>query len=313
MSTRFKIVGGFLIAFAALGMLGLFMFATSSDSPDTVQGSTSSPSPSSQPSASPSADPSTSPSADPSASPSADPSTGPSDSSASVDPSTGTGSLPTSAPSTGPGGSADPELDLVDVPDVSGLSVPEAVAKLQRADLQPFEILPNPGSAPGVVEFTTPSFGLQAPEGERVTLYVGDYKKAKTPDVVGLPILEATELVLSRGLQLFAITQAPDGAETLEGDRVSPGNVAAYFDDAKDEGKPATGVSLAVVPEPLAFEVPSLEGMNFALADYFLRAVGLNPKYDPPTSPTAVVTDYSLGSGTPSFGDEVSLTLRNEP
>ncbi len=305
MSSRLKLIGGAVAVLVTLVLAGLAWSVTQSgndSSGGTVQGSSlapTEPAPTSSDEAG--TDSTTAPGSDPAVDTSTD-----SSPNELTDPSAGTPATPANPSPPSGGTSSSPDTAMVNVPDVSGLSVADAVAKLQRSDLQPFELLPTDTGEPGVVDFTTPSFGLEASAGEPVTLYVGAYKKAKTPDLQGLPVLEATNLALTKGLELFAITPAPTASDS----EVSPGEVAFAVDDAKQEGKPASGVSLSVVPEELSFEVPALNGMNFALADYLLRSLGLNPVYDSPSSPTAVVTASSLDSATSvSFGDDVTLTL----
>lgn len=112
------------------------------------------------------------------------------------------------------------ETEKVEVPDVSGMSLPEARNRMRSAG---FHVLEDGGD--GVVTHQMPAAGAQLVKGGQVMLYTASEMAHQPqelvciPDVSGLSMAQAATLLRQRGLEMlmegsgFAVRQEPAAGE----------------------------------------------------------------------------------------------------
>ncbi|HEV2671922.1 MAG TPA: PASTA domain-containing protein [Gemmatimonadales bacterium] len=156
------------------------------------------------------------------------------------------------------------------VPRVLGLTLAEAQAEIQKAQLQITEggAEPHPTAPQGVIIWQDPPPGVIAPEGTKVTLVSSaGPPKIPVPDVAGLDASVAQTLVGATGLTVAQVesvqTATPTGLAVLT--RPPAGTALA----------PAAGVTLVVSRGAPTISVPDLLGMASGDARTRLEMEGL--------------------------------------
>lgn len=156
------------------------------------------------------------------------------------------------------------------VPRVLGLSVAEAQAEIQKAQLQVTDggAEPHPTAAQGIVTWQDPPPGVIAPEGAKVTLVSSaGPPKIPVPDVAGLDAQLAQALVAAAGLAISQVESvqaaAPTGLAMLT--RPPAGTALA----------PGAGLALVVSRGAPTIAVPDLLGMASGDARTRLELEGL--------------------------------------
>jgi eukaryotic-like serine/threonine-protein kinase len=156
------------------------------------------------------------------------------------------------------------------VPRVLGLTVAEAQAEIQKAQLQSTDggAEPHPTAPQGVIIWQDPPPGVIAPEGTKVTLVSSaGPPKIPVPDVALLDASVAQKLVSASGLSVAQVesvqTDAPPGLAVLS--RPPAGTALA----------PAAGVTLVVSRGAPTISVPDLLGMASGDARTRLEMEGL--------------------------------------
>ncbi len=156
------------------------------------------------------------------------------------------------------------------VPRVLGLTLAEAQAEIQRAQLQVTEggAEPHPSAAQGVVIWQDPPPGVIAPEGTKVTLVSSaGPPKIPVPDVASLDASLAQSLVAAAGLTVSRVESvqaaAPTGLAMLT--RPPAGTALA----------PGAGLIIVVSRGAPTIAIPDLLGMASADARTRLELEGL--------------------------------------
>jgi eukaryotic-like serine/threonine-protein kinase len=177
----------------------------------------------------------------------------------------GKGTRVTIAVSTGPGSSP--------LPNVVGLTVSRATAKLKEAGFKPTtETQPSGTVAGGRVISTDPPAGTEAQAGSPVTVLVsGGPAQTSVPDVVGQSRAAAEATLTNAKLTVGTVTQRSSAEQ-------SPGTVLEQSPTA-GSSLPAGGtVNLTVAQAPSEVAVPNVVGQNEAQASAALGRAGFTPQ-----------------------------------
>ena len=188
----------------------------------------------------------------------------------------------------------------VDVPDVVGLPVDDARARLEQDDLRARVRRVFSEESPGSVVAQDPSAGDRAPAGSEVRINVSKGTgRVTVPDVVGLSEDEATQRLDQAGLEVrsFEVPAAdqegtvvaqnpPAGDEVGEGDTVrinvstgeEPGGTGTQTETTPTETTGGSSGSAATVA------LPSVVGRQLEAAQRTLRAAGFTVLVDYATS-----------------------------
>jgi serine/threonine-protein kinase len=156
------------------------------------------------------------------------------------------------------------------VPRVLGLTLPEAQAEVQKAELQVTDggAEPHPTAAQGVVIWQDPPPGVIAPEGAKVTLVSsGGPPKIPVPDVAGLEAGLAQSLVAAAGLVVSQVESVQAAAP--------PGLAMMTRPPAGTALTPGAGLTVVVSRGAPTIAVPDLLGMASADARTRLEMEGL--------------------------------------
>lgn len=156
------------------------------------------------------------------------------------------------------------------VPRVLGLTVPEAQAEVQKAELQVTDggAEPHPSAAQGVVIWQDPPPGVIAPEGTKVTLVSSaGPPKIPVPDVAGLESGLAQSLVAAAGLVVSQVESVQAAAP--------PGLAMMTRPPAGTALAPGAGLTVVVSRGAPTIAVPDLLGMASGDARTRLELEGL--------------------------------------
>jgi beta-lactam-binding protein with PASTA domain/tRNA A-37 threonylcarbamoyl transferase component Bud32 len=196
----------------------------------------------------------------------------------------------------------------VAVPQVVGLTVSSARARLDKAGLQPSEREENSDTvAKGKVVSVSPGEGQKVDKGSSVTLVVSSGKpQAEVPDVVGKSFEEAQSTLQAAG---FKATR-----KDKESDTKDPGTVLAQDPKSGVQIDSGSTVALTVAKEPAAAPVPDVTGEDSPDAIRKLSSMGF--EVDPQTrdvdSPDGdgVVIEQTPAAGTKAKkGSKVTIVV----
>ncbi len=156
------------------------------------------------------------------------------------------------------------------VPRVLGLTLAEAQAEIQRAQLQVTEggAEPHPSAPQGIVIWQDPPPGVIAPDATKVTLVSSaGPPKIPVPDVANLDAALARSLVAAAGLTVSQVESVQAAAPT--------GLVMLTRPPAGTALAPGAGLSLVVSRGAPTIAIPDLLGMASADARSRLELEGL--------------------------------------
>jgi serine/threonine-protein kinase len=142
--------------------------------------------------------------------------------------------------------------DLVEVPNVTGLSQDEALQRLQDDGFVPrlfFE--PSDTVEIGNVVRTDPTFGTEVEEGSTIEVYVSSgAEEIAVPPLVGETLDDARQLLEDAGLTLGTVTDRPD-ADRPEGTVIeqSPAAGVEVGNGAPVNVVVSTGPELVILPD----------------------------------------------------------------
>jgi eukaryotic-like serine/threonine-protein kinase len=195
----------------------------------------------------------------------------------------------------------------VAVPQVVGLTVSSARARLQKAGLEPSEREENSDTVlEGKVVSVSPSEGAKVDKGSSVTLVVSSGKpQAEVPDVTGKSFDEAQSTLQAAG---FKVTRTNKESEK------DPGTVLAQDPKSGKQVDSGTTVALTVAKESSQTPVPDVTGEDSSDAIRTLSSQGF--EVDPQTrdvdSPDGdgVVIEQSPAAGTKAKkGSKVTIVV----
>jgi beta-lactam-binding protein with PASTA domain/tRNA A-37 threonylcarbamoyl transferase component Bud32 len=198
----------------------------------------------------------------------------------------------------------------VRVPNVVRLSEEQAVRELENAEFD-VEVVERPSKRDeGEVFRQDPQAGEMADEGSTVTIYVSTGPApVEVPDVVGLSVEEARDVLRDEGLRIGDVTFQPN-------DEVDEGEVVDQFPRASEEVETGTPIDLVVSSGPEEILAPAVVGQTQASAEAEIEALGLTVQVltAPDDAPAGEVIAQDPEQGTPmAAGDAVTITVSTGP
>lgn len=216
------------------------------------------------------------------------------------------------SPNLDPVGALRGEPPVVEVPDLSGLSRPRAMADVEVADLEAEVETSFSLSAPrGAVIDQDPAAGTGVPAGSTVTIVVSrGVSRVEMPDAVGQPLVEAAAPLDDLGVDY--------SVERVASETVADGLVIEQFPEAGKRVTEADSINFVVStgPDPRAvLDVAGLseDGAAFALGAGGFTIGELETREDGSVVPGAVIeTDPVAGTVLPR-DTAVNLVVSSGP
>ncbi|MFD4667577.1 Stk1 family PASTA domain-containing Ser/Thr kinase [Streptomyces halstedii] len=167
--------------------------------------------------------------------------------------------------------------EVLKVPDVEGLSLPDARRQLKEAGFEQGMVTREFSEevARGEVVRTDPPVGTERHAGSGVALVVSEGAPVDVPDVTGLDVEHATAELAEAGLKAKVL---PDRIEAPE----AAGEVAKQTPGSGAEAAKGDTVELTVSKGPRMIEVPDVTGGDVDEARDTLEAAGFEVKVDRP-------------------------------
>ncbi|GFP26790.1 eukaryotic-like serine/threonine-protein kinase [Candidatus Hakubella thermalkaliphila] len=162
-------------------------------------------------------------------------------------------------------------VEYVDVPTVTGLSVPEAQQKLERVglDLKIVDQKPNHTVPAGHIIDQDPLAGARARKGDAVNVTISlGVETTKIPTLIGLTIDEAKEELRKAELQLGSVSHAPSSS-------VAAGKIMRQSVDPGITVSKRSPIDVVVSQGVPKIIVPNLVGLKFEDAVAILKQYGL--------------------------------------
>jgi beta-lactam-binding protein with PASTA domain len=189
----------------------------------------------------------------------------------------------------------------VEVPNLVGRSLDEAVQRLRSLGLEPGETTgsPAPDVPAGQVVRQSPPAGTRADRGTRVQLIVAEAASRTVPDLLGKPLPEAQDILSRTGFKTGGIREEESSA-------ASPRTVLRQDPGPGTEVKgepPAVALVIAKRPAPASetVEMPNVVGTQLDPAMAALKRAGLAPDARPGepnrAQPTHQVVDQDPKAG----------------
>lgn len=163
---------------------------------------------------------------------------------------------------------------MVNIPDVIDLPEAEAVAQLEEAGFQ-VDVTeePSPDIDEGNVIRVDPAVGSQLQRGTEVTLVVSTGEEmTDVPDIRGMGIEEAANVLSEVGLELDSTVQESSSDTVAEGQVINQNPVAGV------QLAMGSTVSITVSTGAEQVQVPSVVGMNWDQAQQTLSSLGFVPE-----------------------------------
>lgn len=157
------------------------------------------------------------------------------------------------------------------VPRVLGMSRTDALAALQKAQLQVRDsgAEPHPTAPAGTVIWQDPPPGVDAPTGTRVGIVTSNGpSKVAVPDVTGYDVTLAQQVLGAAGLTVSR-------TDSVQAPNVPPGLVVVTRPPAASVANPGTGVVLVVNRGAPTIPVPDVVSMSLSDAREKLEEAGL--------------------------------------
>ena len=201
--------------------------------------------------------------------------------------------VPTAVPVT-----PSPTASGIAMPDVVGLSLPEAAAALESVSLVVGEVTEEPGGGPaGTVLSQIPSAGTSLQAGESVSLVVAAADATSVPDVKGLLRDDAEQALLAAGFTVGTITERASSQPPFTVMRQSP-----------QPGVPTPrGSAVDLIVADASTRIPDVVGLDAAEAQATLEARGLTVRLKEERSRKDTGTVLSV---TPRVGTVVEVGTR---
>lgn len=200
--------------------------------------------------------------------------------------------------------------DMVDVPDVKGLTQADAITALEAAGLKisSVEVDHDPEIVADRVTKTDPAIGESVASGSSVTLYVSDGNVELT-ELRGLTSTEAQQTLIKLGLVA--------DVQEVETDQADPNTV--YDMTPLPGGLVAQGssVTIKVAKAPTTVAVPDVVGKTQVNATSILQGAGLNVTVASAESATVAagkVISQSVPAGTQvALNTTITITVSTGP
>ena len=200
-----------------------------------------------------------------------------------------------------------------DVPDLRGLTLAQATASLNNAQLSLGEVTyqPDPpqGAELGTVIGQTPEAAARVQQDSTVAVTIAGQKQVEVPNVVGQEEAEAGQSLQEAGLALGGVTREPSTS-------VPAGTVTAQTPSAGSTQPEGTSVALVVStgpPQAQVTEVPDVVGESQSAATQTLEAagfeVGVTETYSTSVAAGSVISQSPQAGSTYEQGGTVTLTV----
>jgi serine/threonine-protein kinase len=181
------------------------------------------------------------------------------------------------------------------VPNVVGLSEAQAKKKIEDAGLKYKKegTQPSADVAEGNVVRQDPSEGEKRDKGSTVSVWISSGKgKVKVPDVVGMSQVDATQLLMGKGLKVNAKSEANKDKPA--------GTVLRQDPSASEEVDAGATVTIVVAAPSNLVAVPSVLSMNQDMAVTLLQGMNLQVKVElvDSTQTGGTVVDQDPKAGT---------------
>lgn len=144
----------------------------------------------------------------------------------------------------------------IEVPDVTGYDQTGAISRLVSAGFDYLIETAESDTVPaGIVLSQTPTGGMKARPGEKVTIVVsmGD-SRIEVPDVTGYDQISAISILVSAGFEYYI--------DTAESDTVPAGNVISQTPAGGTTAKPGERITLVISLGPGNIELPDVTGYD---------------------------------------------------
>jgi serine/threonine-protein kinase len=197
-------------------------------------------------------------------------------------------------------------LPRVQVPEVRGLSVTDAVTALAKLGLNPQITRVFSGEQPDTVTGQNPAPGDHIVTGSNVRINVSrGAKPVAVPDVTGQPFLNAESALRGQGFVVSRVDIQSDQAQ---------GVVVAESPPAGTEISKGSKITLSVSKGPSSTTVPDVTNQNQAAAESLLTGAGLTPAviYQPVTDPSRdgiVLSQDPVGGAAATSNEVVTITI----
>jgi serine/threonine-protein kinase len=194
----------------------------------------------------------------------------------------------------------------VDVPDVRGRSVTDAITALVQAGLNPKIVHVYSPQPPDTVTGEFPPPFAKVVKGSSVRINVSrGAKPVPVPDVTGQPYLNAKSALEGQGFAVKRVYVQSDQA---------PGVVVSETPSPGQPSQRGATITLSVSKGPSTTQVPTVLNLNQAEAEQRITDAGLTPSvaYQPVTDPSqdGIVIDQNPGPGSGAkTGDVVIITV----
>ena len=205
-----------------------------------------------------------------------------------------------------------------EVPDVSGLPTQRALARLRAAELRPRAQAVQSQEPKGTVLRQLPAAGTEVPTGSPAILVVSSGPQLATvPDVVGLPVGQATVRVARAGFRAQVARvpgSQPEGTVVAQNPRgsarASQGSVVRLNVSRGPGGGTTTVVTTATTASEAT--VPDTVGQDEATAQATIEGAGFVARIvdQPTTNPDqdgVVIRQSPAGGGTARSGSTVAI------
>lgn len=200
-----------------------------------------------------------------------------------------------------------------DVPDLSGLTLAEATAALQEAQLGLGDVTYQPDPPQdaelGTVIGQTPAAAERVKEDSRVAVTIAGQKQVQVPEVVGQEEAQAARTLQESGLNVGDVTRT-------ESETVPSGTVIAQTPAAGETQPEGTNVALTVSsgpPQAQVAEVPDVVGQTQSTATRALEGAGfsvsVSQSYSTSVPSGNVISQSPEGGSTFQPGGTVTLTV----
>jgi serine/threonine-protein kinase len=189
----------------------------------------------------------------------------------------------------------------VQVPNVVGQSVTDAVAALAQQGLDPKIVRIFSTAQQDTVTAQQPAAGDRVPKGESVRINVSrGLKPVQIPDVRGQPFANARSALQGQGFKVVRVDIQSDQAK---------GVVVASDPPPGSSVSKGSQITLSVSKGPATTQVPDVTNQNQADATQILQQAGLQVAviYDPVTDPSqdGIVVSQDPASGADATAGEV--------
>ncbi|MDQ0796830.1 Stk1 family PASTA domain-containing Ser/Thr kinase [Streptomyces sp. B1I3] len=197
--------------------------------------------------------------------------------------------------------------ELVEVPDVEGLSLADARRELKKTGLEQGMVTRefSQDVGRGEVVRTDPAIGTERHAGSAVALVVSKGSPVDVPDVRGLAVADAEAVLEEAGLEAEVLADRVHSAEAA-------GDVARQSPTDGEEVAEGDTVELTVSDGPRMIEVPDVTGKDVDKARSTLEEAGFEVKVDRPFLPLGDTVASQSVDGGKKAAEGSRITIRTK-